>query len=433
MSYGGGSKPRALPSGAAWRDPSDAIPDKQNLQNAVLQWCADKKIQVVGDERKIDTFVKQHWEQCMTDVEKGLKFQKIGLGMTRNFIMLVMKEFLTCDYVSVDVNEPEPCVKCGRPEQELLKDGSNAHLCVWMCEGVKEETKRDKNAPKRIIPCQRAMCGYCSKQKEGWNHESDRFFCDLCNNEACIAETERLLSLQKEEPLVPQDGPKQQTKKLARTDLEAFKFMTTEISQKTVREMCGLKQSVIPTKADYMRCGMVYQDENGIPRIVRFKKAKPLPEPTVRMKLLPSYAQDFPKFYKCWHNQIVKVADVKERITDLLNGVRKLKTPVQQILKQLQEAETALQKLSKEEQSKKRKAEEKYPEFESMKKNLERVRELLRASKNHIGKVEHALVEKELQKWYDFLGCGEISDSDCSDDSGVEDEYELIHMEDNNT
>jgi len=151
------------------------------------------------------------------------------------------------------------------------------------------------------------------------------------------------------------------------------------------------------------------------------------------MKLLPSYAQDFPKFYKCWHNQIVKVADVKERITDLLNGVRKLKTPVQQILKQLQEAETALQKLSKEEQSKKRKAEEKYPEFESMKKNLERVRELLRASKNHIGKVEHALVEKELQKWYDFLGCGEISDSDCSDDSGVEDEYELIHMEDNNT
>ena len=428
MAYGGGKRNLSAFMGEdAQRDPSDAIPDKETLQKAVLQWCAKNKVESVEDEQKADNFVRSNWERCMINVEKTLKCQKIGLGLSKKFIQLVMKEYMTCDYVTVDVDKQEPCSGCGRKEVTLLEDGSNAHECVWMCEGVKQATNT-----KLLILCQLPYCTDCSKQKPGWDHNTDAFYCPLCNNEDSIAESARLVSLQKEEALVPQDGPKEQTKKLRNaTEWDAFKFMTSEISQKTVREMCGLKANVVPTQADYKRCAMVYQDQNGIPRIVKFKKAKPVPERIVHMRILDEYKK-MSKFYTAWHNSKVHVKDVKERIKQLLNDAKKMKATVQPILQKLQSEEEALKKLPKEQQKKKlSEQQKKYKELEDMKNKLERARELTRAASKQLEASELDSVEKELGKWYDFFKCGEIPDSDCSDDSGSEDENENTHMEDN--
>ena len=191
---------------------------------------------------------------------------------------------------------------------------------------------------------------------------------------------------------------------------------------------------MIPSREHYKRCGIVIVDDNGIPRVVKFRKAKPAPENTVHMKILAIFATQYPKFYKAWHNAKVPVRDVKERIKELLTDAKNLKEKVKPILQQLQHEEEALQKLSKEEQKKKRidLQKVKYKELEDMKNKLERARELTRAAKKELETSDVQCVEQELGKWYSFLECGDLSDSDCSDDSGSEDdENVLAHMEDN--
>jgi len=427
MAAGGKRNLSAFVGGDAQRDPSDAIPDKETLQKAVLEWCKNNKVQSVEDEKQADNFVKANWETCLMTVEQKLKCQKVGLGLCKDFIRLVMKEYMTCDYVTVDVDKPEPCTGCGKKEVTLLEDGSNANECIWMCEGVKQATNT-----KLLILCQLPYCTTCSKQKPGWDYNTDAFYCALCNNESSIAESTRLVSLQKEAALVPQDGPKEQTKKLRnKTEWEAFKFMTSEISQKTVREMCGLKAGVVPTKEDYKRCAMVYQDENGIPRIVKFKTAKPVPERIVHIRILDEYKR-MPKFYKAWHNVKVHVKDVKERIRKLLIDAKNMKKEVQPILQKLITEEEAFKKLPKDQQKKKeQKAPVKYKELDDMKDKLERARELTRAAAKQLTTSELQSVEQELKKFYDFFQCGEIPDSDCSDDEGSENPDDLSHMEEN--
>ena len=434
MAYGGQKRDlSAFLGGGAHRDPSDAIPDKETLQKAVLQWCADKNVQSVQDEKQADSFIKENWQRCVWEVEKKLKCQKVGLGLCKKFIKQVMKEYMTCDYEVIDVNKEEPCSGCGRKEVTLLEDGSNAHECVWMCEAL-SKLENDITLKRHKI-CGKAYCTRCSPQQPGWDHNIHPFYCPSCNNEAAIAESERLLSEQKEEDLVPRDGPKQQTKKMSLQTNDTFHFLTTEISQKEVREMCGLKASETPTSAHFKRCGIVITDDNGIPRVVKFKKAKPVPERTAHMKILAIYATQYPKFYKAWHNQKVPVIHVKERIKELLTDAKNMKEKVKPILQKLQRDEEALKKLSKEEQKKKRseqqKAPVKYKELEDMKNKLERARELTRAAKKELEASDVISVQQELDKWYTFLECADLSDSDCSDDSGSEDENQLVHMEDN--
>ena len=433
MAYGGRKRDlNELLGGNAHRDPSDAIPDKETLQKAVLQWCADKNVQSAEDEKQADSFIKENWQRCVWDVEKKLKCQKVGLGLCRNFIKQVIKEYMTCEYEVVDVNKEEPCCGCGRKEVTLLEDGSNAHECVWMCEAL-SKLENDITLKRHKI-CGKAYCTGCSPQQPGWDHNIHPFYCPSCNNEAAIAESERLLSEQKEEDLVPRDGPKEKTKTITTTTNDTFHYLTTEISQKDVREMCGLKTSVIPSREHYKRCGIVIVDDNGIPRVVKFRKAKPAPENTVHMKILAIFATQYPKFYKAWHNAKVPVRDVKERIKELLTDAKNLKEKVKPILQQLQREEEALKKLSKEEQKKKRidLQKVKYKELEDMKNKLERARELTRAAKKELETSDVQCVEQELGKWYSFLECGDLSDSDCSDDSGSEDdENVLAHMEDN--
>ncbi len=428
MAAGGKRNLSAFVGGDAQRDPSDAIPDKETLQKAVLRWCTKKKAPSVPSEKEAEKFIKLHWEACLAYIEDKLKCEEVGLGLCKPFIRLVIKEYMMCDYVTVDVDKPEPCKGCGKEEVTLKDDGSNANECIWMCDGV-QQAKENKEL---IVMCQAPYCTTCSKQKEGWDYKEHPFFCPSCNNETSIAESERLLSLQKEEPLVPQDGPKEQTKKLRnKTEWEPYKFLTSEISQKTVREMCGLKAGVVPTKADYRRCAMVYQDEHGIPKIVKFKTAKPVPERIVHIRILDEYKR-MPKFYKAWHNIKVHVKDVLERIKKLLIDAKNMKKEVQPILQKLIAEEEAFKELPKDQKKKKeQKAPVKYKELEDMKDKLERARELSRAAAKQLNTSELQFVEQQLQKFYDFFQCAEIPDSDCSDDSGPEDENQNILMEDN--
>jgi len=428
MAAGGKRNLSAFLGEDALRDPSDTIPDKARLQKAVLRWCKKKEAPSVQSEKEAERFIKLHWEACLAYIEKKLQCEEVGLGLCKSFIKLVIKEYMMCDYVTVDVEKPEPCIGCGKEEVTLKDDGSNANECIWMCDGVQQA----KDNKELIVMCQAPYCTTCSKQKEGWDHKEDPFFCPSCNNETSIAESERLLSLQKEEPLVPQDGPKEPTKKLRnKTDWDPVNHLTTEITQKQVREMCGLKDSVIPTKEHYQRCCKVYQNVNGIPQIVQFREAKPVPERTVHILILDEYKR-MPNFYKAWHNVKVRVEDVKERIRTLLIDAKNRKKEVQPILQKLQSEKEALKKLPKDQQKKnEQKAPVKYKELEDMKNKLERARELTRAAAKKLITSELQSVEQELKKFYDFFECGEIPDSDCSDDSGSENEDQYKDMEEN--
>jgi leucyl aminopeptidase len=126
------------------------------------------------------------------------------------------------------------------------------------------------------------------------------------------------------------------------------------------------------------------------------------------------------------------VEDVKERIRTLLIDAKNRKKEVQPILQKLQSEKEALKKLPKDQQKKnEQKAPVKYKELEDMKNKLERARELTRAAAKKLITSELQSVEQELKKFYDFFECGEIPDSDCSDDSGSENEDQYKDMEEN--
>lgn len=287
------------------------ILDIQKLYNTVVEYCDRlmKRTTVPAyteDQIDIKRYIDFHFENCKTYAEKRVRFTQIGLEFALEFIRTTMMEALAGDMQTIDVEAPENCQICDRPEVTLEDDESNFHEVVFECGG------RFETPCGMVSNCQSAICFGCSNMPDTWR-PGDDFWCLECNTPEKIATSKKISEKQKPVDVwsKPEKPPEKLNAAMQVVDVFGGGGGVNAVTFKQVRKLFKYKPSRQVTIEEVNRCGKVVK-VGDFHESRKRDTPRPLPPKTVEVIFLKEFNP--PDAIKGWNKTTMLVHVIEAQI-----------------------------------------------------------------------------------------------------------------------